>query len=324
MTKNDLLFVILHCFNFKPLKNYIKSEFDPTFKGRSEKDNFTYLNTKLNSSQLKKIIFGNIQHFALEVFVKHVDQPSKEFTETIMKDTFEQYDIDELLTGCTLVSEGEVWPDSKKIFFFIKAEVLYYDVNAAGKPTSIVQPMTFPVPVFIEFRAPKYTKIHFGKFKLRAGIHTLLNGTSIYITKINFSAERFIPSIMIDVVDPILECTSSSTNFNHSIKKFVEDKKMSATHFGWTEPNGKDNKANWASDSSLYSFTYIKNRIENAAEILPSKWYLTNPSKGATGQDINNLDSLKIDPSKGKIITSKFVESDVLVNSINEVIDESN
>lgn len=317
MNKNDFLSIVQHCFTAKVLKKIIKNNYDSKYKKKSESDHLNYLNRKLSNEQLKKLIFSHLHSIASETHIFHVDDHKKEFTKEKIQDTLENYNLAENLGSSGLTENVEVWPDVQRMYFFAKAKVLYYNCTKDGIAKSPIKSTTFYSPACIEFFPPRTVKYIFGKIKIRMGMHKLLDDTFIHVTKLEYKPSQISTVLNMSIISEGVESSLSSTDLTKGVKYFSENKKISATDFAWKDQNGKNNEKHWDGESTLYSYTYINNRILPSLEIHPAKWYLTDPSKGAIYQKIKDLDYLHIHPAYGIVKTGKYLEI-----SLQSVIDE--
>lgn len=331
MKKSDLLEIIQHNIKARPLKQYIKENLDSKYKGTKEADHLKFLNDQLDILGLKKIIFSQFEYFALDVLALHVDDPASEFTKETLKELLSnQVSIDLNETG--LADSSETWKESLKVFFFTKANYEFYRCDDKGEQLtgedengeslSKIKKAKFYVPTCIEFLPPRTVKYMFGKLKISKGIRTQSDTKFAYITKLTFNVEQIAAVLSIEVVSPLLASTLTPTCLDKSIKKFASEKRISASDFGWKDADGKKCERHSGTDSTLFNYSYINNRIQDALDILPAKWYMTDPARGAAGQKITELEYLNVHSSFGLIKTGRYVE-DSLQDFINEFINEA-
>lgn len=321
MEKAELLRIVDHHINATPLRSYIKRTMDSKFKGHKD-SMLTTLDDSCTASELQDLIFSFFGDFPRYIHVYQQSQGT--FTPDNIADWLANYNLDENIGGNSFVANVAVNAEKQLVHFFCKAKYEYYEVSETGVATSEVRRSSFWVPTAIEFLPPRYAKVMFGKFRIERGIRNVDELGLIRITDLDFPVEQYAADFAGSEIAGFLNKDMIATNLSKGIKKFVEDKKISTTDVAWALPDNVNNKRHWRSDSKLYSYTYVHNRIKDALDVHPAKWYLTDSRRAAQNQEIRKLSSFKAHPALGVVRTNKFDQSATLEPFINELIDESN
>jgi hypothetical protein len=322
MEKSELLRMLGHHINVRPLKKYIVENINKDFKGRSQTDLMKELSSKCTSSALQEILFSFFYNIPRYIHVYHMT--SGTFSGSNIKKWLQDYNVDELISGNSFASDVVADPNAMQIKLFSKANFEYYQVNSAGDPISKVKKSHFFVPTVVKFVPPRTVKIMFGKFKITKGVRNYDDIGNVRITVLDFSTDDISHSLAGTEIAAFLEKELKRTDLSKGIMKFVEDKKMSTTDFAWALADGVNNRKYWRSNSKLYKYDYVYDKISSALGLHPAKWYLTDPSKTAQSQNIDDLLNINIHPSLGFIRTGKYSEDLTIESFMDQLINESN
>lgn len=324
MSKDDLIFSISHNLNAKPLRELLKNMF-PIFNGKSEVDCYDFIKSSMvTKDHLKSILYYSIDSIAKDIFVFRLEHPTRTFNlQNITNRLTNDRQLIEKIKTHPFVHEAEIDAPNKRIAFLTKGTFKYYTVDDSENPTSNVLSAVIYVPTLIQFKDETIIKMTFGKLKINKSIHNHITLGKINITQIKFNPDQIAAVIDNEILRVIGGQNLIPLNLTTGIINFVNQHKISTSHFGWLEPNGEDGNEKWKQNSTLFRYDYVLGKLTTALEVHPAKWYLTDANVPAQTQEIKKLNSLSIAPKNGIIKTSKYSEETLDVQ-INEFIDNAN